>query len=60
MKKLLKEAIQILQEERTQLLEWAKQSSGGGWSTHQVEPMTKRAEYLNNKINELKVKMQKL
>lgn len=60
MKKLLEEAIQILEEERAQLLEWAKQSSTGGWSTHQVEPMTKRAEHLYNKINELKVKMWKL
>ncbi|MDA3802899.1 MAG: hypothetical protein PF488_03315 [Patescibacteria group bacterium] len=60
MKKLLKEAIQILEEERVQLLEWAEESFTESWSTHQVEAMTKRAEYLYNKINELKVKKMKL
>jgi hypothetical protein len=57
MKRILLKAIKILEEEKTQLLKWAKQSEFGGWSTHQVDPMKKRAAYLYNKINELKVKM---
>jgi hypothetical protein len=35
-----------LEDEVTQLHAWANESLNGGWSTHQVDPMRKRASYL--------------
>ncbi len=51
----LREAIRILEDEVRQLNRWAKESASGGWSTHQVMPMRKRAKYLQDRINALKV-----
>ena len=36
----------VLIEEANQLDAWADESRTGGWSTHQVEPMRKRADTL--------------
>lgn len=52
----LREAINLLSKEVELLRRWAKESRSGGWSTHQVMPMLKRAEYLENRINALKVR----
>lgn len=35
-----------LLETANQLDDWAEQSRTGGWSTHQVEPMRKKADEL--------------
>lgn len=35
-----------IREEIAQLYRWADESSHGGWSTHQVDPMRRRAEKL--------------
>lgn len=56
MNEALLEAIRVLEEERQLLLKWVVESQSGGWSTHQVAPMRARAEFLLNKINELKVR----
>lgn len=37
-----------------QLLAWADESSRGGWSTHQVEPMKKLAADLLIKVRSLR------
>jgi hypothetical protein len=40
------EAIEKLKEVAIQLDRWANESKSGGWSTHQVEPMRKKADEL--------------
>ena len=40
------ELIAVIEEEANQLDAWAEQSRRGGWSTHQVDPMRKRADEL--------------
>ena len=50
--KLLK-AICLLKAEVEQLEAWAKESENGGWSTHQVAPMKKRARFLRKEIAKL-------
>lgn len=57
MSKELREAIKLLEEEAVQLDRWADESLSGGWSTHQVKPMRKRAEFLRNKVNALRVQV---
>lgn len=57
---LLFRAVAILRTERRQLLKWAEESMTGGWSTHQVKPMKKRAEYLKKQIVELERKLELL
>ena len=42
----LDEAIAEISREVSQLERWADESRRGGWSTHQVEPMLKRAQHL--------------
>lgn len=37
---------EVLRSEANLLDDWAQQSVKGGWSTHQVEPMRKRADEL--------------
>ena len=49
------EIINLLEEEARQLDCWADESLSGGWSTHQVEPMRKRAEFLRVKVKTFKV-----
>ena len=43
----LSERVRVLEEalrdEANQLEKWAHESRSGGWSTHQVDPMNKRA-----------------
>ena len=51
----LEEAIQVLRREALLLLKWARDSGEGGWSTHQVDPMRKRAKYLTAKADGLEV-----
>lgn len=41
------ELIEFLRQEAIQLRLWAVQSRQGGWSTHQVDPMRKRAEEID-------------
>lgn len=53
MGELLIKAMLLLRNEREQLLQWAKESEAGGWSTHQVKPMRKRAQYLKNQLDSL-------
>ncbi len=50
--KLLK-AIRLLESEAKKLETWAKESINGGWSTHQVNPMRQRAQFLRKQINSL-------
>jgi hypothetical protein len=40
----IKELENILRDEVSQLRKWARESRSGGWSTHQVDPMNKRAD----------------
>jgi len=44
-----------LEKERdaNQLDDWTKESQRGGWSTHQVEPMRKKADQLRREAAEL-------
>lgn len=37
-----------------QLDQWARESRSGGWSTHQVEPMTRKADVLRREASELR------
>ena len=46
-------AIDALRAEARQLDVWAVQSREGGWSTHQVDPMRKRADDLRRLADEL-------
>ncbi len=48
-----KEAIELLKAEARLLLRWACESEDGGWSTHQVDPMRRRARFLSSKADEL-------
>ena len=57
MRKLLEEAIGLLEDEAKKLEKWTKDMEDGGWSTWHVKPMRRRAALLRNKTNELKVKM---
>ena len=50
--KLLK-AIQLLENGAKKLKAWANESENGGWSTHQVDPMRKRAQFLRKEIAKL-------
>ena len=43
----------LLQGEIDQLLRWANESSTGGWSTHQVEPMRMRASRLSLELHRI-------
>ncbi|HAU07509.1 MAG: hypothetical protein A2568_00915 [Candidatus Yanofskybacteria bacterium RIFOXYD1_FULL_44_17] len=47
------EAIELLRAEARLLLQWARESEDGGWSTYQVEPMRRRARFLIGKAEEL-------
>lgn len=40
------ELIRVIEQEADQLDRWANESSTGGWSTHQVNPMRERANEL--------------
>ena len=46
--------IQDLEKVADQLLRWAEETSTGGWSTHQLEPMKKLAVELLIKTKSLK------
>jgi len=49
----VEEAIKLLRAEARMLLKWARESQDGGWSTHQVGPMRRRAMFLKMKAREL-------
>jgi hypothetical protein len=51
---IVSDVIRLLEEEIQQLENWANESLSGGWSTHQVQPMRKRAQFLRGKVTELK------
>lgn len=42
--------IAALRQEVIQLRQWAVESRSGGWSTHQVAPMRRRADDLDDLI----------
>jgi len=46
-----------LREEILQLRLWAMESYSGGWSTHHVEPMRCRADYLENIVYQAERKL---
>lgn len=43
---MYEEMLRELENEALQLERWARESRQDGWSTHQVEPMLKRAQEL--------------
>lgn len=38
-----------------QLDDWARESRSGGWSTHQVEPMTRKADELRRQAAQFRL-----
>ena len=49
------ELIQVIEAEANQLDRWADESRRGGWSTHQVDPMRKRADELRRIVAQAKL-----
>ena len=50
--------VKQIRDEIVQLRSWALQSRSGGWSTHQVDPMRRRAEDLEGLLHSLGFKLQ--
>lgn len=48
----LEAANALLRDEATLLRAWARESREGGWSTHQVAPMNKRADEIQAHLSE--------
>jgi hypothetical protein len=48
------ELIYLIEETAAQLDQWAEQSVRGGWSTHQVDPMRKKADELRRAASQSK------
>jgi hypothetical protein len=46
--------VMAIREEIQQLRKWASESMIGGWSTHQVEPMRKRADQLEHLLLQMR------
>lgn len=53
----VQDLLRLLDEEVTQLEQWANESISGSWSTHQVEPMRKRAAFLLDKVHKIRVRL---
>lgn len=51
LRETLRHAMNTIVLEADQLDTWAQQSVEGGWSTHQVEPMRKRADVLRREAS---------
>jgi hypothetical protein len=49
----LRRAVEILFREAALLDAWARESREGGWSTHQVDPMRRRADELRRAASEI-------
>jgi hypothetical protein len=43
-------AVEMLEAEASQLDTWADESERGGWSTHQVQPMRRRADEIRRSL----------
>ena len=52
----LREALGLLDDEQKKLDRWADESLAGGWSTHQVEPMRRRAAFIRERGDSLRVR----
>lgn len=50
----LRHAADDKERDADQLDTWVQQSLAGGWSTHQVEPMRKKADQLRREASELR------
>lgn len=50
LRELAKNAMRTISEMADQLDTWARQSQEGGWSTHQVQPMRKKADALRREV----------
>jgi hypothetical protein len=52
----LAEAVGVIKSEVALLRAWARESREGGWSTHQVDPMNRRADDLSAVLSRLAAK----
>lgn len=53
-KSILRQQIEAWDEMADQLDRWSEQSRSGGWSTHQCEPQTRKADECRRKAAQLR------
>ena len=55
LRNMVRTSIGTLSAMADQLDEWARESRTGGWSTHQVDPMTRKADELRRQSAQMRL-----
>lgn len=53
----IEQLTEMIRQEIIQLRQWAIESRAGGWTTHQVDPMRQRADYLEEQLAQITRKL---